>query len=61
MKPGPKMKKMNRTNHKSVLKNVITFSLIIAIAGLMSSCKSKEKCPAYGKVQPAKHSTIKNS
>ena len=54
------MKKMNMTNNKT-LRNLVAVSLIIAMAGLMDSCKSKEKCPAYGKVQPAKHSTVKNS
>jgi hypothetical protein len=54
------MKKMNLTNNK-ILKNLIAVSLIVAMAGLMDSCKSKEKCPAYGKVPPAKHNTVKNS
>ena len=61
MKPGLKMKKMKGINHKNILRNVIAFSLVVVMAGLTGSCKSKEKCPAYGKVQPAKHNTVKNS
>jgi len=52
---------MNRRNHKNIVRNLIAFSLILAMAGLMGSCKAKEKCPAYGNAQPAKHSAIKNS
>jgi len=34
------------------------FILLIAAAsiGLISSCKSREKCPAYGKMTPKAHS-----
>ena len=51
---------MKITSNK-IFRNFVAVSLIVAFAGLMDSCKSKEKCPAYGKVQPAKHNTVKNS
>ena len=50
---------MNTFNNK-IFRNLVAVSLIVAFAGLMDSCKSKEKCPAYGKA-PAKHNTVKNS
>jgi hypothetical protein len=53
--------KMNRKNHKNILRNFLAFSVILAMAGLMGSCKAHEKCPAYGKAQPANHSTVRNS
>ena len=52
---------MDQRNHKGILRNLITFSLILAVAGLMGACKAKEKCPAYGKAQPVKHNTERNS
>jgi len=56
-----KIMKMNSKNHKNILRNILAFSLILAMAGLMGSCKAHEKCPAYGKAQPANHSTVRNS
>ncbi|HLG34268.1 MAG TPA: hypothetical protein VI757_05255 [Bacteroidia bacterium] len=43
------------------LKKALAFFSILALIGMLASCKSHEKCPAYGKAQPAKHSTEKNS
>jgi hypothetical protein len=60
-KPDLNKIKMNHRNHKSVVRNVVAFSLILALAGLLGSCKAREKCPAYGNAQPAKHSALKNS
>jgi len=51
---------MNRKNHKNIVRNLLAFSLILAMAGLMGSCKSKEKCPAYGKA-PVEKSAEKKS
>jgi hypothetical protein len=51
---------MNQKNHKNIVRNFLAFSLILAIAGLMGSCKSKEKCPAYGKVKTEK-TAVRNS
>ncbi len=36
--------------------------LLVALAfGLVSSCKPREKCPAYGKYQPKKQVSSTNS
>jgi len=51
---------MNRKNHKNIVRNVLAFSLILAIAGLMGSCKAHEKCPAYGKIKTEK-TAVRNS
>jgi hypothetical protein len=51
---------MNRKNHKNIAGNILAFSLILAMAGLMGSCKAHEKCPAYGKIKTEKPA-VRNS
>ncbi len=43
------------------MKKIIRFTLaFIIIAGMFSSCKSHEKCPAYGEINKTKrHSEIR--
>lgn len=43
------------------LRKSLALFLVFAIIGILASCKSQEKCPAYGKAQPVKHSTEKQS
>ena len=43
------------------VKKVLALFSILAVIGVLASCKSHEKCPAYGNAQPANHSGIKNS
>jgi hypothetical protein len=37
-----------------MMKRILTALFAVACIGFISSCKPKEKCPAYGKYQPAK-------
>jgi hypothetical protein len=41
-------------------KKVLTLLSLLIVMGVFASCKSHEKCPAYGKA-PAKQSTEKSS
>jgi hypothetical protein len=43
------------------MKKIIRVSLLFAVlAGMFASCKSHEKCPAYGQIQKVKrHSEIR--
>jgi len=46
---------------KKIKLNMKKFRVLLIIAFCMSvfvSCKTREKCPAYGKVQPAKSHTL---
>lgn len=43
------------------LKKALAFFSILTFIGILSSCKSHEKCPAYGKAQPAQQSAEKSS
>jgi hypothetical protein len=52
---------MKVLNHMFSLRKTIALLLILAVTGILSSCKTHEKCPAYGKAQPAKQSSEKNS
>ncbi len=36
------------------MKRILTVLVAVVCLGIVSSCKPKEKCPAYGKYQPAK-------
>ena len=36
------------------MKKIKFVLLLVACASLVSSCKTREKCPAYGKAQPVK-------
>jgi len=41
------------------MKKLITLTLVSFVVALsVSSCKSHERCPAYGKVDQAKHQSI---
>ncbi len=41
------------------MKKLITLTLITFVVALsVSSCKSHERCPAYGKVEQGKHKAI---
>jgi len=50
----------NKKNMFTLKKTLALFSIIITIT-ILSSCKSHEKCPAYGKVQPEKTNSEKSS
>ncbi|MBK5284362.1 MAG: hypothetical protein JJE25_03080 [Bacteroidia bacterium] len=52
---------MKKTKNIFTLKKNAAFFLILFVIGILASCKSHEKCPAYGKIQPVKQSTEKNS
>jgi hypothetical protein len=41
-----------KTRHK--MKKLLSAVAVIAIVSAFTSCKPKEKCPAYGKVNPDK-------
>jgi hypothetical protein len=36
------------------MKRILSIFLVVSMLGIIASCKPKEKCPAYGKYQPAK-------
>jgi hypothetical protein len=52
---------MKDLNNMFSPKKALALFSILAVIGILSSCKSHEKCPAYGKAQPAKQSTEKSS
>jgi hypothetical protein len=35
------------------MKKIALFAIVVMVVGAFSSCKPKEKCPAYGKYVPA--------
>lgn len=37
------------------MKKLTAVILVVMAIGLVSACKPREKCPAYGKNVPAKH------
>lgn len=37
------------------MKKLTAIIVVVLAVGLISSCKPKEKCPAYGKNLPQKH------
>ena len=43
------------------MKKITTFLLVVMAIGLISSCKPREKCPAYGKNMPKKHQPAAHS
>jgi hypothetical protein len=50
---------MKVLNHMFSLRKITAMLLLLAITGILASCKTHEKCPAYGKAQPAKQSSEK--
>jgi hypothetical protein len=43
------------------MKRISSILLVIMAVGLISSCKPREKCPAYGKHLPKKHQSASHS
>jgi hypothetical protein len=39
------------------MKKILTVLIAVFCIGMASSCKPKEKCPAYGKYEPAKQNS----
>jgi hypothetical protein len=43
------------------MKNIVLTGLVVFVLGaLISSCKSHEKCPAYGEVTPQKTTDVRS-